>query len=606
LDWVFGVLLGWYFWLFNKAFALLTEVYSWLVAMLLRWSWPALALYAAMLAATGYLITHWPTGFIPQQDQGRLIVNVVLPDAASLERTREVMLKIERIVKQFPGVAHTVSMVGNSFIAQSTSSNFGTMFIILAPFEERRDPQLYADVIMRNIRRKLREEVNEALVALFGAAPVPGIGLAGGFKLMVEDRGALGLVALQEQSDRMIKTLNSTPGMAGVMTQYTANSAQLYMDIDRTKIMAMGVSIADVNEALNIYLGSLYVNSFNAFGRFWQVDLMAEGDFRNRNDVIRLMQVRNNQGQMVPLSTLVTLRDYSGPVMVNRYNLYPAAPLNGNVVGSKSTGEAFREIEEIGQKTLPRTMATEWTDLAYFQKKAGDTTLAVFALAVVFVFLALAALYESWSLPLAVILVVPLCILSSIAGLAIAVMSLNLFVQIGLVVLVGLACKNAILIVEFARALRGQGKPIVEATHEASRLRLRPITMTSLAFILGVVPLVVARGAGAEMRQALGTAVLSGMIGVTLFGLLLTPVFFKVIQGFTEQPTFAGPTFQWVGSLATGLALGLVVGYLLHEIGFPSLRWALVLGGSVGIFVALAVRRVYDPKRRRQPPPAQN
>jgi multidrug efflux pump len=378
------------------------------------------------------------------------------------------------------------------------------------------------------------------------------------------------------------------------------------MEIDRDKIRAMGISIADVNQALNVYLGSLYVNNFNAFGRFWQVNVMADGSFRNRIETLNLIQVRNSQGQMAPLSAFATLRDYSGPVMVNRYNLYPSAPVNGNVVGAMSTGEALDMVEAIARSKLPRSMAVEWTDLAFFQKQAGDTTLAVFAMSMVFVFLALAALYESWSLPLAVILVAPLCILSSIAGLAIAKMSLNIFVQIGLVVLVGLACKNAILIVEFAKQLRVAGKPLVEATAEASRLRLRPIAMTSLAFILGVAPLVLAKGAGAEMRQALGTAVLSGMIGVTLCGLLLTPVFFRVIQGISEKPFFADATVQWVISILAGLALGLTLGWLLHALGgMRSLRWSLLLGACLGVAVALAVRQVFQPKRKWGRPPGQ-
>ncbi len=386
LDGLLRLALGWYFWLFDKAFGLVSAVYNWLVARLLGAAPVAIFGYFGLLALTGYLLVRWPIGFIPQQDQGRLIVNVQLPDAASLERTRDVMLEIDRIAREFEGVEHTVLMVGNSFIAQSTSSNFGTMFIILKPFEDRRAPELYADAIMARLKTRFHADVHEAIVSLFGAAPVPGIGLAGGFKLMVEDRGGLGLAALEKQSKRLIHDLAARPGLAGVMTQYSANTGQLFMDIDRDKITTMGISIADVNMALNVYLGSLYVNSFNAFGRYWQVNVMADGSFRNRNQVINLIQVRNNQGQMVPLSALVTLRDYSGPVMVNRYNLYPAAPVNGAIAGL-STGQGLAMIEHQAAVTLPRSMAVEWTDLAYFQKIAGNTTLAVFAMSVVFVFL---------------------------------------------------------------------------------------------------------------------------------------------------------------------------------------------------------------------------
>ncbi len=452
---------------------------------------------------------------------------------------------------------------------------------------------------MARLRKRYKQEVGEAVVSVFGATPVPGIGLAGGFKLMVEDRGALGLKALEQHAGQLIGTLNKTPGIVGVMTQFSSNTPQLWMDIDRTKIRSMGVSIADVNTALQVYLGSLYVNSFNAFGRFWQVNLMAEGNFRNHIEAINLIKVRNNQGQMVPLSSLVTLRDYSGPVMVNRYNLYPAAPLNGNVMPGFNSGTIFDQIVQIGKDKLPRSMATEWTDLAFMQVRAGNTTLSVFSLAVVFVFLALAALYESWSLPLAVILVVPLCILCSIAGLALGNLPLNVFVQIGLVVLVGLACKNAILIVEFAKLLHTQGKPIHEATLEASSLRLRPILMTSLAFIFGIVPLVLAKGAGAEMRQSLGTAVLSGMLGVTIFGVFLTPVFFKVILGISERPSFSRPTIQWIASLGIGLLSGLALGELMWKNGLPSRPWALTIGATLGLAAGLAVRQVFQPKRKR-------
>ena len=350
---------------------------------------------------------------------------------------------------------------------------------------------------------------------MFGAAPVPGVGVAGGFKLMVEDRGSLGTKNLERQTNRLIAHLREGQGLAGVMTQFNSDTPQLFMDIDRTKVRTMGISLADVNQALQIFLGSYYVNSFNAFGRFWQVNLMADGRFRNHIDDIRLMKVRNDEGGMVPLSSLVEIRDMTGPVMVNRYNLYPAAPLNGVVLPTTSSGEAIETAEKAARELLPRTMAAEWTELTLLQVRAGNTAMYVFALSVVFVFLALAALYESWSLPLAVILVVPLCILCSVAGVAATKTSINIFVQIGLVVLVGLACKNAILIVEFAKRLRVEGRSIRDATLEASHLRLRPIIMTSMAFILGVVPLVVAHGAGAEMRRSLGTAVFSGMLGVT-------------------------------------------------------------------------------------------
>jgi multidrug efflux pump len=337
---------------------------------------------------------------------------------------------------------------------------------------------------------------------------------------------------LQRQADALIRKLQSRPGLTGVSTQFRSDTPQLYLDIDRAKVKSMGVSLADLDQTLQIYLGSLFVNTFNQYGRYWQVTLQAEGDSRSRVQDINLLQVRNDQGQMVPLGALLDVREVGGPVFVQRYNLYPAAAVTGGLKPGVSTGEAIAQIEGLARETLSPTTATEWTELMFVQIRAGNTTLDVFALAVVFVFLALAALYESWAQPLAVILVVPLCLFCSVVGVLLAHRSVDIFVQIGLVVLVGLACKNAILIVEFAKQQRQEGKPRCEATLEASRLRLRPILMTSFAFILGVVPLVLAQGAGAEMRQTLGTAVFSGRLGVTLFGIFLTPVFFYVLQGW--------------------------------------------------------------------------
>ncbi len=318
-------------------------------------------------------------------------------------------------------------------------------------------------------------------------------------------------------------------------TVFRSNIPQLFLDIDRKKVASLGVSFDDLNATLEIYLGSLYVNNFNQFGRDWQVNLQADGQFRSRTEDLNLLYVRNNQGLMVPLGTLVTPREIGGPIFVQRYNLYTAAPITGGLSTGTSSGQAVTEVAALADQTLPRSMGTEWTELIFLQILEGNTTVVVFALAVLAVFLALSALYESWALPLAVILVVPLCLLCSVAGVLFAHLSVDIFVQIGLVVLVGLACKNAILIVEFAKQLHQEGKPRLEATVEASQLRLRPILMTSFAFILGVFPLVIATGAGAEMRRSLGTAVFAGMFGVTLFGIFLTPVFFNVIAGIQRN-----------------------------------------------------------------------
>lgn len=422
---------------------------------------------------------------------------------------------------------------------------------------------------------------------------------------MVEDRGGLGLADLQRNTDHLIRRLRNRPGLAGISSQFRSNTPQLYMDIDRTKAQSLGVSLDDVNQTLQIYLGSLYVNSFNEFGRYWQVTVQAEGEYRAQVENINLLKVRNKWGQMVPLGTLVTVREVGGPVFVTRYNLSIAAPITGNVLPGTSSGDAIALMDNLAFEALPRSMKTEWTELMFMQIRAGNTAMDVFALAVVCVFLALAALYESWSLPLAVILVVPLCLLCSVVGVLLTHTAVNIFVQIGLVVLVGLACKNAILIVEFAKQMQQEGRPRFEATQEASRLRLRPILMTSLAFILGVVPLVIAEGAGSEMRRSLGTAVFSGMLGVTLFGIFLTPVFFYVIQGVGETRLFSAGAMRWTFSVLLGglgcLALVLVLG----RINLVRPTWAPLVGGGAGVLAALLVLVVQRRNRRKRLAPRQ-
>jgi multidrug efflux pump len=424
---------------------------------------------------------------------------------------------------------------------------------------------------------------------------VPGLGVAGGFKVMIEDRGDLGLATLQKQTDDLVRTLQQrVAGIVGATTQFRSKVPQLFMDIDRFKAAALGVPLNDVNQTIEIFLGSLYVNSFNEFGRHWQVTLQAAGDFRNRVEAVNLFKVRNNRGEMVPLGTLVDMHEITGPSSITRYNLYTAAAITGNLQTGFSSGEAIAKVDEIAGETLPLSMKPDWTELMFMQKRAGNTSIYVFALSVVSVFLALAALYESWSLPLAVILVVPLCLLCSVVGVLYTHREVNIFVQIGLIVLVGLACKNAILMVEFARQLHeDEGRSRFDATQEASRLRLRPILMTSFAFIFGVVPLVFASGAGAEMRRSLGTAVFSGMIGVTLFGIFLTPVFFYVIQGLGETRLLTANATRWIGSIAAGAALGGTSGFLLSQLGIGRLPWGPLVGASAGILTAIASLEIH-------------
>ncbi len=601
LAWLLDATLGWFFRLFNLAFEASNSLYTRLVGWTLRVSLLGLLVYAGLLALTYWGFNKLPLGFIPEQDMGRLIVNVQLPDSASVERTDEVLERLERIFRQTEGVRHVVTISGMSFLLSTNSSNFGTMFIILDDFDQRRTPELRADAIMARLRRRLAAEMKDALVGVFNASPVPGLGVAGGFKLMLEDRGSLGLPALQGQTDKLVQQIGAERGMVGVFSLFRSNTPQLYLDIDRTKVKSLGVSLEDVNQTLQIYLGSYYVNSFNQFGRFWQVNIQAGGQFRDRIEGLNLLKVRNKAGGMVPLGTLVEVKEINGPVMVIRYNLYNAAPINGNMLPGVSSGVAIERISRLADERLPRTMKAEWTELTYMQIRAGNTAMYVFALAVVFVFLALAALYESWTLPLAVILVVPMCLLCSMAGVALAHMAINIFVQIGFVVLVGLACKNAILIVEFARQLRQEGKPLIDATCEASHLRLRPILMTSFAFVFGVIPLALARGAGAEMRQSLGVSVFSGMLGVTLFGVFLTPLFFYSIEWIGERRVFRAPIVRRLASVAFGEAAGLSVGWLAVKAGFPSLAWGLTGGFVLGAIAAALMQHGHGLLRRRRP-----
>jgi hydrophobe/amphiphile efflux-1 (HAE1) family protein len=494
-----------------------------------------LAIYVGLLAMTYWQFQRTPTGFIPQQDKGYLLLNVQLPDSASVERTQNAMARIEKLAHDMPGIEHTVGLSGQSLILNANAPNLGSMYVLLKPFDQRHDPKLSADAIAKSLQDRCHEEVRGAIVAAFGAPPIDGLGTTGGYKLIVEDRGNMGLDQLQRFSDKIVARGGRTQGLSDLFNSSGANTPWLYLDIDRTKCMFHGVQVSDIFNTLQIYLGSYYVNNFNEYGRTWQVNIQADPKFRYDVSAIRQLQVRNSLGEMVRLGTLLDVRDTAGPVMIMRYNMYSAAAVNANASPGTSSGQAVSLMQQIADKELPRSMGTEWTDLAFLQLQAGNSAMWFFFLAVIFVFLVLAAQYESWRLPLAVILVVPMCLFCSVVGLQAAGMEINIFTQIGFVVLVGLASKNAILIVEFAKQQQEMGVPRGQATMEACRLRLRPILMTSFAFILGVVPLVVAQGAGAEMRKALGVAVFSGMLGVTFFGIFLTPVFYYVIQWFAER-----------------------------------------------------------------------
>jgi multidrug efflux pump len=540
VNWV----LGFFFRGFNWVFDWTTKVYGRIVGWTLRLSLIVVLLYLGVLGLTGLGFARVPTGFIPNQDKGYLVVAIQLPDSASLERTEEVSRAIERIALETPGVAHTVSIPGLSFVLNANSSNFGSMFIILKPFSERRDPALSGEAIADHVRQRYQREVPDALTGVFGAPAVEGLGNAGGYKLMVEASGDVDLDKLQGQADNLAMKGNQQPGVVGFFDSFRARTPQLYVDIDRTKVKTMNVPLTDVFDTLQVYLGGYYVNDFNRFGRTWQVNVQADSAFRIDADTLKQMKVRNGDGDMVPLGSVINVRDTGGPVTITRYNMFPAAALYGASLPFVSTGDVLQSMEHLSDTELPRSMTYEWTDLSYLQKQSSkieefrdlrQNPFSAFVLGVVLVFFVLAGLYESWSLPFAVILVVPMCLSSALAGIALASLDVNIFVQVGFVVLVGLASKNAILIVEFARDRQLEGMPLFAATVEAAQVRLRPIIMTSFAFILGVFPLVIASGAGAEMRRTLGTAVFAGMLGVTLFGIFMTPVFFYVVRRITGR-----------------------------------------------------------------------
>ena len=526
------LLLGWFFRLFNRGFDAATSAYAGVVRRLVRLAAVVLLVYAGLLVLTVLGFKTVPVGFIPLQDQGYLIGLAQLPDGASLQRSDDMRRQMVRLAAGVPGVSHTVEFAGFSGLDGTNRSNAVTTFLVLAPFEERvKDPRQNGLAILAEVQRRFAT-LQDGRALVVPPPPVQGIGNAGGFKLQVQDRRGAGLEALQAASDHLLVQAMQQPGIAAAFTTFRSQGPQLYLDIDRRKVETLDVSMESVFNALQAYLGSTYVNDFNFLNRTYQVNVQAEGAFRLRPESIRGLYVRNRKNEMVSLGTLLNVRETNGPDKVMHHNLYPSADVNGIPLPGFSSGQAMATMERLAADGLPSQFGYEWTELALQQKLAGNSALYIFPLCVLFVFLVLAAQYESWALPMAIILIVPMCLLAAIAGVYLRQMDNNVFTQIGLVVLVGLACKNAILIVEYARQQMDAGVDRREAAVNAARLRLRPILMTSFAFTLGVWPLVVAAGAGSEMRQALGTAVFSGMIGVTLFGIFLTPVFFSVLMKF--------------------------------------------------------------------------
>jgi hydrophobe/amphiphile efflux-1 (HAE1) family protein len=515
---------------FNRAFDAVGRGYGWIAGRVVRFALVVLLVYAGILAFGLNEFRRTPQGFIPQLDRGYLIIVTQLPAGAALARTDEVNRRAADLALTVPGVAHAVNIVGFSGATFTNAPNAGAIFVTLDPFEQRaKDPKQSAAAIVGQLFGKL-SAIQEGLVLVVAPPPVSGIGNAGGFRMMVEDRGGRGAEALQGAVYAMMGRANQTTGLTQVFSLFETSTPQLYLDIDRTKAQLLGVNVPDVFNALQTYLGSSYVNDFNLLGRTFRVMEQADSPYRlDTADVLRI-RVRNSNGDTVPLGSFTTVRNISGPYRVPRYNLYPAAELDGAAAPGYSQGEAIAVMEKLAAEILPEGFSYEWTTLALQQQRAGNTALFAFVLAVVFVFLVLAAQYESLTLPLAIIMIVPMCLVAAISGVILRGQDNNILTQVGFIVLIGLAAKNAILIVEFAKQLEDRGEERHAAAVEAARLRLRPILMTSFAFIFGVAPLVWAIGAGAELRQTLGTAVFSGMIGVTIFGLLFTPAFYVVCR----------------------------------------------------------------------------
>lgn len=525
MDKLFG---AWLFVPFNRLFNRASDGYGYLVRKVIRFGGIIGLVYLGMVALTGVQFANTPTGYVPGQDKQYLVAFAQLPDAASLERTDTVIKKMSEIALNHPGVAHSIAFSGLSINGFTNSPNSGVVFVALDDFELRKSPELSANAIAGQLNQQFAD-IQDAFIAIFPPPPVQGLGTIGGFRLQIQDRANLGYEALYQVTQQVMYKAWADPQLAGIFSSYQVNVPQLELDIDRTKAKQQAVSLDQIFQTLQTYMGSTYVNDFNRFGRTYQVNMQADEAFRQSPQQISQLKVPNVNGDMIPLGSFINVSQSAGPDRVMHYNGFTTAEINGGPAPGVSTGQAQAAIEKILAETLPIGMTYEWTELTYQQILAGNTGLLVFPLVILLVFMVLAAQYESLSLPLAIILIIPMTLLSALSGVLIYGGDNNIFTQIGLIVLVGLATKNAILIVEFAKEKQDHGMAPMEAILEAARLRLRPILMTSIAFIMGVVPMVFSTGAGAEMRQAMGVAVFAGMIGVTVFGLILTPLFYYAL-----------------------------------------------------------------------------
>lgn len=518
---------------FNRVYGWFEAAYTATVRVLVRHVFAVMVVFAGFIALTVWWYGRVPTGFFPTEDQGYILISVQLPDAAAQERTREVLGKIDAILAETPGVETWISIGGMSLLEGSNAPNSATLFVTFTPWSERLAEGHTQEAILGRLARQFAQ-IQEAIVFAFPPPAIRGLGVRGGFDMQVQDRGDLGRTALFQAVTEIVESARTQSGLAALNTSFRPGVPQLYVDIDREKVKTLDIPLSTVFATLQAYLGSAYVNDFNRFGRIYQVRLQAESKFRAEPQDVKRLEVRNRAGQMIPLSTIARVEDSFGPQIINRYNLYPSASITGEPAPGYSTGEALALMEEIASRALPDQMGYEWTGMSYQEKRVGGEAILVFAMAVVLVYLVLAAQYENWLIPMAVILVVPLGVLGSIAAVSLRGMDNNLYTQIGIVLIIALASKNAILIVEFARDIRGKGKSIQEAAVEAARLRFRPILMTSFAFIFGVVPLVIAEGAGAAGQRALGTAVFGGMIASTFLAVFFVPVFFVLFQRMSE------------------------------------------------------------------------
>jgi hydrophobe/amphiphile efflux-1 (HAE1) family protein len=514
---------------FNNGFLKLSSGYARSVRGLVARTPLMLAIYAVLIAATAYLLVSTPKGFIPIQDRGYLVVIVQLPDGASLERTNEISQQIEAIALGVPGVDRVPTFSGFSMVTGTSSSNSAGLAPVFQPWSERKLHGLTSDKIAEDLRERLKV-VSGATVIVATPPPVQGLGSTGGFSMRLQDTAGLGTEALAKATDDLIAAANATQGMTGVYSPFSARTPQVFVELDRERAEMLGVPSSQINQAIETYFGSSYINDFNLVGRTYRVTAQADLPYRVTPEDLARVKVRNDAGQMVPIASVTRLHEALGVERFPRYNLFPTAEINGDTLPGLGSEFGIKTMERLAQETLPAGITYQWTDLSYQQTTAGNMGLLVFPLCVIFVYLVLAAQYGSWSLPLAILLIVPMCLLAAAGGVRMMGLDINILTQIGFIVMVGLAAKNAILIVEVARQQEKEGQGIVEAVVEACRLRLRPILMTSLAFVLGVLPLVMSEGAGSEMRQAVGAAVFFGMIGVTLFGLLFTPVFYVLIR----------------------------------------------------------------------------